>query len=115
MQTDRHMYRKTKYRKIKNRKTDVQTYMHIFVHTCIYRHRDTQTYRWTDKQADRQADSVHRGRQPDSRQTGSKADRLADRKTDVQKEGQQDRQTLKYLPILTVRQLFMQASRQAGG
>jgi hypothetical protein len=49
------------------------------------------------------------------RQTGGKADRLADRKTDVQKEGKLNRQTLKYLLVLTVRQLFMQASRQAGG
>jgi hypothetical protein len=59
--------------------------------------------------------TVHRGRQPDSSQTGGKADRLADRKTDVQKEGQLDRQTLKYLPVLTVHKLFMQVSRQAGG
>ncbi len=51
----------------------------------------------------------------DSRQTGGKADRIADRKTVVKKEGQLDRQTLKYLPVLTARQPFMQASRQAGG
>ena len=76
-----------------------------------HRHTDGQTNRRTD----RQILYICRGRQPDSRQTDGKADRLADRKTDVQKEGQQDRQTLKYLPILTVRQLFMQASRQAGG
>ena len=35
-QTDRHMYRKTEYRKIKYRKTDVQTYMYIFVQTYIH-------------------------------------------------------------------------------
>ena len=109
------MYRKTEYRKIKYRKTDVQTYMYIFVQTFIYRHRDTQTYRRTDKQADRQTDTVHRGRHPDSRQRRGKGDILADRKTDIQKEGQLGRQILKYLPVLTVWQLFIQASRQAGG
>ena len=58
-QKDRHMYRKTEYRKIKYRKTDVQTYMYIFVQTYIYRHRDTQTYGRADKQADRQTGTVH--------------------------------------------------------
>ncbi len=66
-QTGRHMYRKTKHRKIKNRKTDVQTYMQFFWADI---HRDTQTYRWTDKHEDQQTVTVHRGRQPDSSQTG---------------------------------------------
>jgi hypothetical protein len=53
-QTDRHMYRKTEYRKIKYRKTDVQKYMYIFVQTYIHRHRDTQTYRGqTNKRTNR--------------------------------------------------------------
>ncbi len=69
--------------------------------------------RQTDQQTDRQilyieANSWTAGNQ-------GNADRLADGKTDVQKEGQLDRQTLKYLPLFTVRQPFMQASRQAGG
>jgi hypothetical protein len=80
--------------------------MYIFVRTYIYRHRDTETYRRTDKQVDQQTDTLLRGRQPDSGQTGGKADRLADRKTDIQKEGQVDRQTLKKLLVLTVGQLF---------
>ncbi len=88
--------------------TDIHysTYLGIETH----RHADGQT----NKQADQQTDTVHRGRQPESRQTGGKADRLADRKTDVQKEGQLDRHILKYLPVLTVWQLFMQAGRWVG-
>ncbi len=57
----------------------------LYIYTYICRHRDTQAYRWTDKQADRQRETVHRGRQPDSRQTGKQAVR--------QKELQTERQT----------------------
>ena len=56
-QTDRHMYRKTEYRKIKYRKTDVQTYMYIFVQTYrtyigieTHRHTDGRTNKRTDRQ-----------------------------------------------------------------
>ncbi len=52
-QTDRHMYRKTEYRKIKNRKKDVQTYMYIFVQTCIHICIGIETHRHT-VQTDRQ-------------------------------------------------------------
>jgi hypothetical protein len=65
---------------------------------------------YNDIQTDRQTSGLTDRQQA----TGGKADRLADRKTDVQKEGKLDRQTFKYLPVLTVRQLFMQASRQVG-
>ncbi len=84
------MYKKTEFRKIKNRKTDVQTYMHIFVQTYIYRHRDTQKYRWTDKQADRQTDTAHRGRHPDSRQTGGQNCRQKNRRTERRTARQTD-------------------------
>jgi hypothetical protein len=57
------------------------TYIHIYVGIETHRHTDRLT-----KQADRQTDTVHRDRQPDSRQTGGKADRIADRNTDVHKK-----------------------------
>jgi hypothetical protein len=49
------MYRKTEYRKIKYRKTDVQTYMY---HPFLYRHtyKGIETHRHTDGQTNKQSD-----------------------------------------------------------
>ncbi len=66
----------------------------MYKHTCkfVYRHTyiGIETLRHTeDRQTSGPTDrycTYCRGRQLDSRQTGGKADRLADRKTDVQKE-----------------------------
>jgi hypothetical protein len=90
--------------------------MHVYfcTDTYIYMHRDTQTYS-TDGQTNKRTDRQILYIEADSQTAGKQAVRKTDLQTDVQKEGQLDRQTLKYLPIITVRQLFMQASRQAGG
>ncbi len=77
--------------------------MHFCTDKHLYRHRDTQTYRWPDKQADRQTySSVHRGRQPDSRQTGKQAVRQSELQTERQ-EGWKER-----------RRAEMQKCRNAG-
>ncbi len=105
--------REIKYRTIKYRKTNVQTSMYI-VQKYIHWNKDTQTHRHTDGQTNIPTDrQIQRDRKLDSRQTGSKADRHADRKIDVQTEGQVDRHNLKYLTVL-YSLAAIQAGKQAG-